>query len=66
MTEEFELMMNDPDLELRLSKLCYCACFLHAQGRAFGLSLPNQPIIAIDGGERHLRTVLAALAKFVV
>ena len=59
-------VMSDLDLELRLSKLCYCACFLHAQGRAFGLILPHQPAIAVDHGEPHLRAVLAALASFTV
>ncbi len=58
--------MNDPDLELRLSKLCYCARFLYEQGRAFGLSLPNQPVITVDSGEKHLRTVLKALSLFSV
>ena len=59
-------VMNEPDIELRLSKLCYCACFLHGQGRAFGLLLPNQPVIAVDSGEMHLRSVLTALAMFAV
>ena len=59
-------VMNDPDLELRLSKLCYCACFLYEQGRAFGLSLPNRPDIPVASGEKHWRTVLTALALFEV
>ncbi len=58
--------MNDPDLEMRLSKLCYCANFLYEQGRAFGLSLPGNPDIAVDRGEQHWRAVLTALTLFKV
>lgn len=58
-------VMKDADTEVRLSKLCFCACRLHEQGRAFGLQLPNQPAIAVNSGDAHLRAVLTALAVFV-
>jgi uncharacterized protein (DUF58 family) len=57
-------VVPDPDVETRLSKLCYCALQLHEQGRSFGLRLPGQPEIAIGAGEAHLRSVLTALALF--
>lgn len=57
-------VMNDPDPELRLSKLCYCALQLHAQGRVYGLRLPGRPLIEAAAGDQQLRTVLSALALY--
>lgn len=56
-------VLTDADIELRLSKLCYCALQLHAQSRPFGLRLPGTDI-APSAGEPHLRAVLSALALF--
>lgn len=57
-------VLADADPETRLSKLCYCALQLHEQGRAYGLSLPGQPLIAPAAGEPQLRAVLTALALY--
>ncbi|MCC7517422.1 MAG: DUF58 domain-containing protein [Pseudomonadales bacterium] len=56
--------MTDKDVELRLSKLCFCARQLHAEGRPFGLQLPGCPLIVAGTGDAHLRAVLTALALF--
>lgn len=57
-------VLQDADLELRLSRLCYCARQLHEQGRPFGLCLPGQPPIPVGSGEAHVRSVLTALALY--
>jgi uncharacterized protein (DUF58 family) len=57
-------VMQDADINLRLSKLCYCALQLHEQGRAYGLCLPGQPPIEVASGEPQLRAVLSALALY--
>lgn len=56
-------IMQDTDVEMRLSKLCYCALQLHQIERPFGLRLPAQSIDA-GTGDAHLRDVLRALALF--
>ncbi|HQQ75380.1 MAG TPA: DUF58 domain-containing protein [Pseudomonadales bacterium] len=57
-------VMTDADLELRLSKLCYCARQLHQHGRAFGLLLPGAPRLAPAAGDQQLHAVLSALALY--
>jgi len=57
-------MMSDPDIELRLSKLCYCALQLHEKSRAYGLKLPGKAVIEVSTGEQQLHAVLAALALY--
>jgi uncharacterized protein (DUF58 family) len=57
-------VMPDPDMELRLSKLCYCALQLHEQGRIYGLKLPGKAVIEAAAGDQQLRVVLSALALY--
>lgn len=57
-------VMTDTDVEVRLSKLCYCALQLHKQGKAYGLSMPGTPVVAADSGDQQLHTVLTALALY--
>ena len=53
--------LTDADLELRLSKLCYCALQLQARGVEYGLQLGQQRIEPASG-DAHLQRVLTALA----
>jgi uncharacterized protein (DUF58 family) len=57
-------VMTEPDLELRLSKLCFCARHLHEQGRAYGLRLPGKAVIEAAAGDQQLKLVLSALALY--
>lgn len=54
--------MPDPDPEVRLSKLCFCALQLAASGRPFGLRLLQEKIEPASG-DVHLKQVLRALAE---
>lgn len=57
--------MTDPDPEVRLSRLCFCALTLAASGRPFGLRLLQQRIEPATGDE-HVKQVLRALAECAV
>jgi uncharacterized protein (DUF58 family) len=57
-------VVPDPDLELRLSRLCYCALQLHEEGREYGLRLPGSVVIDAAAGDQQLHVVLAALALY--
>jgi uncharacterized protein (DUF58 family) len=57
-------VMVDPDIELRLSKLCYCALQLHDRGRMYGLKLPGNTVIEAAVGDQQLCVVLTALAMY--
>jgi uncharacterized protein (DUF58 family) len=56
-------VMTDANIEIRLSKLCYCALQLQQLNRPFGLKLPAQTI-DVASGDAHLRSVLRALALY--
>ncbi len=57
-------VMQDADLEKKLSKLCYCALQLNKQGRAYGLQLPGISLIEAASGDQQLHAVLTALARY--
>ena len=57
-------VMPEPDLEVRLSKLCFCALQLHEEGREYGLRLPGRAAIETAGGDKQLHAVLTALALY--
>ncbi|HSC75032.1 MAG TPA: DUF58 domain-containing protein [Pseudomonadales bacterium] len=57
-------VMTEQDLEVKLSKLCYCAIKLHEAGRVYGLRLPNQTVIDAASGDQQLHLVLSALALY--
>ncbi len=57
-------VMSDSSIELRLSKLCYCALQLHEQSRVYGLKLPGKTVIEAAAGDQQLRAVLTALALY--
>jgi uncharacterized protein (DUF58 family) len=57
-------VIPDPDLESRLSKLCYCALQLHEQGRVYGLRLPGKAVLDAADGDQQLHAVLLALALY--
>ncbi len=55
--------LDDADVELRLSKLCYCVLQSHKEDRPYGLRLPSG-VIAPNTGEPHLHNCLRALALY--
>lgn len=59
---DFEYIAST-NTEQRLSGLCYWALAYHKKNRTFGLRLPNMEIPP-NQGERHLKTVLIALACY--
>ncbi len=54
--------LHDADPEVRLGKLCFSALELSAEGRPFGLRLPQRAIPPATG-DAHLQQVLQALAE---